>query len=368
MPESEDPGLACANGSRSAIRDARPRTGQVIGLYFIVMNLLRIPVRVITLLALLAVSGSLYAQAVPSINQCRGAWVVTTTQDMNFGAFSAEGGSASITMNSLGGLTPTGLVNLSTTIPATTWTFNVDNTLGPACASYGFSLELQRAPRPLAGPGASIPLGNLRLSIPAYGLADVGFPQVIAPGPGNTIPFSVTVYGEITVTGPQTAGEYSVGLVALLFQSVRRHRVTTTVRATSIVPLSIAEVAPMDFGTVAGGPVPGSVILGTAGGRITSGDVQALPSGPGSAATFQITGDPGNAYSLSYGNGTLASPGGQQMTVTTFTDNSAGTIPAAGTATFQVGATLNVGSNQPAGLYSTSTGGGSPYTVTINYN
>ena len=124
----------------------------------------------------------------------------------------------------------------------------------------------------------------------------------------------------------------------------------------------------MDFGTVAGGSVPGSVILDTASGRIATGDAQILGSGPGSAATFQLTGEPGNAYSLSYGNGTLASPGGDQMTVTTFTDNSAGTIPPAGTATFQVGATLNVGSDQSPGLYSTSTGGGSPYTVTINYN
>ena len=56
------------------------------------------------------------------------------------------------------------------------------------------------------------------------------------------------------------------------------------------------------------------------------------------------------------------------MNVTTFTDNSAGTIPGSGSDSFQVGATLSVGSNQPAGNYSTSTGGGSPYTVTINYN
>ena len=57
------------------------------------------------------------------------------------------------------------------------------------------------------------------------------------------------------------------------------------------------------------------------------------------------------------------------MTVDTFTHTSTGLLTG-GTEIFQVGATLNVGANQPASVtpYSTGNAGGSPYTVTVNYN
>jgi hypothetical protein len=330
------------------------------------------------LLALLAESSSVFAQTPPTINQCRGRWVLTTLQDMNFGGFAAEGGSATLTMNSTGGLSPSGPVTPSSTIPSTAWTVSVNNTRSPLCATYGFTIELRRAPQALRGPGGAgneLPLDNVRATIPAYGLNNVALnigntilPQVIAPSPVNAAPFTMTIYGAITVNGPQPAGEYSRNLVVQIEQGNRQRRGRTSVQATSIVPLSIAEIAIMDFGTIAGGPVPGTVILSTGNARTPSGDVQLLASGPGSAATFQLTGEPNNSYSLSFSNGVLANAGGQQMGVTSFTNNSSGTIPGSGTASFQVGATLNVGSNQPAGAYSTAIGGGSPYTVTINYN
>jgi hypothetical protein len=323
-------------------------------------------IRLLALLVLLAESNSLFAQGVPNINQCRGAWVLTTTQDMNFGAFAAEAGSATITMNSSGGLTTSGPVSLSSTIPATTWILTIDNTRASACATYGFTIDLRRAPRPLRGPGSDIPLDNIRVSIPVYGLNNVTLPQVIPPNAGNTAPFTVTAYGEITVTNPQAAGEYSRNLQIQLAQSNRSRRARTTVRATSIVPLSIAESVAMNFGTIAGGTAPGTVILSTANSRTATGDVQLLAAG--NAATFQITGEPSNSYAISFSDGVLANAGGQLMNVTSFTQNSGGTIPGSGSESFQVGATLSVGSNQPAGAYSTSNGGGSPYTITINYN
>ena len=57
-------------------------------------------------------------------------------------------------------------------------------------------------------------------------------------------------------------------------------------------------------------------------------------------------------------DGILENAGGQNMSVTSFTDNSGGSIPGSGTESFQVGATLSVGSNQPTGTYSSSIGGG----------
>lgn len=368
MPSSQITDKACRCRGQFEFPGARLRNGQPVGLYSLTMTTCKRLFCLFLLLALLGVSSRVFAQAVPPINQCRRNWTVNTTQDLDFGGFSVEAGSATITMNSSGGRSTTGLVSLSTSTPASTWRVDISNTLDPDCATYGFSLDLAQPPRPLTGPGTRIPFDNVRISVPAYGLNNVTLPQVIAPSPGNSSPFTVTIYGEITVTNPQAAGEYTRRHVFEFMQSVRRMRTNTTVSATSIVPLSIAETASMDFGTIAAGPVPGTVILGVGNSRTATGDVQLLAAGPGSAATFQLTGEPNQTYALTFGDGILANAGGQQMSVTTFTDNSAGTIPAAGADSFRVGATLNVGSGQQAGYYSTTNGSGSPYTVTINYN
>ncbi len=356
------------------IRDTRPQTGQAGGLYSMAMNTFKNLVYALTLLVLLAASSSVFAQ---TVNQCRGKWVLTTLQEMNFGEFAAEGGGATLTMSSTGGLSLVGPVTVSPATPSTAWTVNVDNSLGPVCATYGFTIELRREPRALRGPGGpstELPLDNVRATIPTYGLTNVALhsgitilPQVIPANAGNTAPFTMTIYGEITVNGPQPAGDYSRNLVVQTVQNGRRRRVVGRPQATSIVPLSLVESTAMDFGTIAGGPTAGTIVLSTGSGRIASGDVQLLASGPGSAATFQLTGEPNYAYSISFGDGSLASGAGPSMSVTTFTHNSAGTVPGSGTESFQVGATLSVGSNQPAGTYSTLTGG-SAYTVTINYN
>ncbi len=294
--------------------------------------------------------------------------MLTTTQEMNFGGFAVEAGAANITMNSFGGLTPTGLISLSSSIPATTWVINVDNTRDAFCATYGFTLDWRRTPQALRGPGSNIPLNNVLVSIPAYGLNGVLLPQTIAPNPGNTVPFTITLFGEITVASPQTSGEYSRRQVFEFTQDTRSRRVRADVFATSIVPLSVIETVPMNFGTLAGGPLPGAVVLDTGNGRTATGDGQILSASVGNAAAFEISGEPNQLYSISYSNGILSNGSGQLLSLTSFTDNSLGTIPAVGMETFQVGATISIGSNQPAGVYSTSSGGGVPYTITINYN
>ena len=328
----------------------------------------RLFISALILLAQMMFTTASHAQTPPTINQCRNAWTLTTVQEMDFGGFSIESGSGNIVMNSFGGLSTVGLINLSTSIPATPWVVHIDNTLDPLCATYGFTIDWRRPPRPLRGPGAQIPFGNVLVSIPDYGLNGVSLPQTIPANAANSAPFTITLYGEITVTSPQTAGLYSRPQVLEFTQSTRSRRARADVSATSFVPLSISETVPMDFGTVAGGPSPGTVILNSGGGRLATGDAQLLSVGVGNAASFQISGEPNQIYSIAYGNGTLANAGGQQMTLNAFSDNSAGSIPGSGTETFQVGATLNIGSNQPAGIYSTAIGGGTPYTITINYN
>ena len=140
--------------------------------------------------------------------------------------------------------------------------------------------------------------------------------------------------------------------------------------ATVIEPLSITENTAIDFGTVSGGPAAGTVVITTAGARSVTGDAQIIGT-DGAAGTFTISGQGGQAYTLTFsGVATLENAGGDQMTADTFTDDSAGTIPGTGASTedFNVGATLNLDPSQPSGSYSTATGGGSEYTITVNYD
>ena len=97
------------------------------------------------------------AQAVPPLNQCRRNWVLTEITPLDFGAFSIESGSGTITMDSFGALTASGAISLSTSQPVTTYTVNADNTLGSGCATYGFDLSWFRVPDSLRGPGTDIP-------------------------------------------------------------------------------------------------------------------------------------------------------------------------------------------------------------------
>jgi len=134
--------------------------------------------------------------------------------------------------------------------------------------------------------------------------------------------------------------------------------------ATVNLPLTIVETpaTTMDFGTVTdGGGVGGTVTIDPAGAVTVSGATQ---SGATSAASFDVTGQPATAYTITYGPGTL-SDGVNTMTIVPDSDNAAGAIPGGGTETFNVGATLTVSNGQPGGTYTTALG--TPYTVNINY-
>jgi hypothetical protein len=160
----------------------------------------------------------------------------------------------------------------------------------------------------------------------------------------------------------------AVTLTALTITVANADQIDGTATATVIAPLSIVEDTAMDFGLISGGPTIGSVIMDAAGGRTATGDAQIITGGAGTAAAFTITGESGQTYSISYANGTLARfGGGGTMTVDTFTDNHVSPLASA-SESFSAGATLNVGVLQPAGAYSTANAGGSPYTITVNYN
>jgi len=139
--------------------------------------------------------------------------------------------------------------------------------------------------------------------------------------------------------------------------------VSTTASANVITPISIAEVTALDFGDVSVGVGGGDVTLAPGGGRsVTAGDAEIVAGGTNTAGTFTISGQPNKAYTLTYPAAAVDISGGVGiMDVGTFTDNSSGVIPLAGTENFNVGATLTIGGGQAAGLYSNT------YLLTVNY-
>ena len=129
---------------------------------------------------------------------------------------------------------------------------------------------------------------------------------------------------------------------------------TGTAGAASNISWSSSQA--LGFGKFAAGS-GGSVTITPAGSRSATGTVVLLSSGPGSAASFSLTGTPNFlAFSITLpANGTVAltRAGGGTMALTQFTSTPSGTgaLNASGQQTINVGATLTVGSGAAQGRY-----------------
>lgn len=82
------------------------------------------------------------------------------------------------------------------------------------------------------------------------------------------------------------------------------------------------------------------------------------------ASSWEVIGTPGAPYAVTLPTSVVISNGSENMTVSSF--NRSGTpqlyLDAAGNYAFTVGARLNVGANQPAGVYAGT------FNVTVSYN
>ena len=139
------------------------------------------------------------------------------------------------------------------------------------------------------------------------------------------------------------------------------------------VNISVTSTAALNFADVFPGGSGGTVVVSPAGAASYTGSVTGNTAlHPVQAATFQVSGKNGAAYTIaSTAGGVMTDAAGQNpMNVTTLTTSvAAGTLDGTGHATFTVGATLNVGANQPQGHYSTQSGGtAAPLSVTVAYN
>lgn len=326
-----------------------------------------------TLITMLLGGGLIFSQALwaKNINEatCKKGWVLAVdSPTLSFGAFAIESGSGTLAMNNNATLTTTGAITAAATQVVSNFVVTLSNSVDLTCGTFPFDLSWGAAPAALTGPGTAIPLVNVLVSEPTSILTPTALPIT---GLTVTLPATLTFQGELTPTFPQAAGMYTSPILTLdLTQGTTTTSASGTATVTALAPLSVAEGLAMDFGTVAGGSTGSTVVLDVTGNRSVTGDGQILAVGPGAAAAFDVSGEPNLSYVITYGPGpgVLSDGAGNSVTVDAFTDSKGGlgTLTAAGTDSFNVGATLNLKPMQPAGSYSTENGG-TRFSVTVNY-
>lgn len=162
----------------------------------------------------------------------------------------------------------------------------------------------------------------------------------------------------------------AIGLAAVLLSDVQAASTTATATATVATAIGISKTVDMSFGTIGATAIAGTVDLGTDGSR-TCTNVDCLAGSPGAAASFDITGQASQTYSITLPAAavSLTGPGSPatDMDATVFVSlpTPTGTLNGGGTETLLVGATLAVAiaATQTPGVYTSAA-----FTVTVNYN
>ena len=157
----------------------------------------------------------------------------------------------------------------------------------------------------------------------------------------------------------------AIGLAAVLPSNAQAASTTATAAAVVATAIGIANTVDMDFGSITEAGA-GTVVLATDGSRTTTGGVSLLAGGPGAAASFDVTGQANQTYSITLPGSVTLDSGGNTMTANTFVSlpTPTGTLNGAGTETLLIGATLIVGAGQATGSYLSL----SAFTMTVNYN
>lgn len=133
---------------------------------------------------------------------------------------------------------------------------------------------------------------------------------------------------------------------------------TASGTASIIQPIAATSTQNLAFGTIVKptGAGTATVTVDTSGGRSVSGGAVALSSTTATAATFNVIGEGGSAYSVSVPS-TFDMVSGSNTLVVSTTNNSGnggtltGSIGSTQTATFGVGGTFNLTSSTASGAY-----------------
>jgi len=143
---------------------------------------------------------------------------------------------------------------------------------------------------------------------------------------------------------------------------------TASVKISQVIAIAKTAGAPnggdMNFGEIYSPLADDTVVVSTAGVRSAGTSANILGDATNvSAASFTVTGEAGNSFSISAIADTTLDSGANSMDVTDITPSLAGSgTLTGGTYIFTVGATLHVAANQPAGTYTGT------FDVTVNYD
>lgn len=150
-------------------------------------------------------------------------------------------------------------------------------------------------------------------------------------------------------------------LTASTLMSTQAFAATATGDASATIaqPISVAQTTPLNFGSVTTSAATGTIEITPAGAVNYLGGVANFGGTP-TPATFAVNGEGALAFNVTLPTTATLTSGANSMVVNTFTHNAPAALTG-GVANFQVGATLNVGANQPSGNYTGT------YTITVNY-
>lgn len=180
---------------------------------------------------------------------------------------------------------------------------------------------------------------------------------------------TANVGGTMNFTAASTPGNYT-GSVQIQGSSLLGGNATVTLPITLTLwrPLSVSQTTALSFGGIEarGGNSVVQIAPQTGARTVTSGQsgVNLIASRPGVAGAFAVTGNPSTAVTITLPSSITLSGPGAAMTVNNFTSypaNGSATLDSTGAMTLNVGASLNVGTNQAAGTYSGT------YTLTVSY-
>jgi hypothetical protein len=175
------------------------------------------------------------------------------------------------------------------------------------------------------------------------------------PGSGRT---NIDVGATLQLPAAQPAGTYS-GTLIMTCEGFSDFIDVTLTLGTFI---SISNTGSLNFGKAAPTGTAGTVTITAAGAR-SAVNVDLFGGGTVGAAGFSVTGYNSQTYAITLPSSATLTSGGNTMTVDTFTHDAGGSPTlAAGSDSFNVGATLHVGASQAAGAYTAN------FTVTVSYN
>ncbi len=133
---------------------------------------------------------------------------------------------------------------------------------------------------------------------------------------------------------------------------------TATSSATIIQPITASSSANLAFGTIVKptGATVGTVSIDPTGGRTLTNVIGVSSGGAGTAASFSVVGEGGQAYSVSVPPNFSLVSGSSTLTVTTSNNAAVGanlsnTIGSPGSATFGVGGSFSLNSATASGNY-----------------